>query len=68
MNKINRPELQQLDTNFAPEGYYAKLATNDSEIHPCEGCAFEHGSDGCDAFKCNPFKRPDRYNVIFIKK
>jgi len=58
----------EIDTEYAPDGYRAELASMDHKGHAfCTGCAFDNDPSPCDDRPCWPEDRPDGTHVIFVK-
>lgn len=58
---------QEINTEYAPEGYRAELAVKHKGYVVCAGCAFEKDPSSCDERPCCPIDRPDNAHVIFVK-
>ena len=57
----------EINTEYAPEGYRAELATFFGPRALCDGCAFNGDPSPCDERPCWPTERPDNTHVIFVK-
>ena len=58
----------EIDTEYAPEGYRAKLAEFSARAGAlCDRCAFERDPSPCHERPCWPTERPDGTHVIFVK-
>ena len=58
----------EIDTEYAPDGYRAELATFGYMGRACcAGCAFESDLSPCDDRPCWPTDRPDGTHVIFVE-